>query len=154
MSCMVRTMSRSHIIRWSIGIGLVVSVSVWWSLSQAGTIGDGRVAIAPATPNPMTASTLTATDAAMRPMLPAAVPVENGLVLRSIPTVSKPISLGGTTLMPYIGAGFGGGYATEFDRSLNTPPSASSGSVNGGLKNLFGQQLVPNEVQLGIRFPF
>ncbi len=56
--------------------------------------------------------------------------------------------------MPYVGAGFGGGYATELDRSLNTAQSASSGSFNTGVKNLFGQQLIPNEVQLGIRFPF
>jgi hypothetical protein len=68
--------------------------------------------------------------------------------------MSTPISVGGTTLVPYIGAGFSGGYATEFDRSLNTPQSASAGSFNAGLKNLFGQQLMPNEVQLGIRFPF
>jgi hypothetical protein len=56
--------------------------------------------------------------------------------------------------MPYIGAGFSGGYATELDRSLNTVQSASSSPFNAGLKNLFGQQLLPNEVQLGIRFPF
>lgn len=56
--------------------------------------------------------------------------------------------------MPYIGAGFGGGYATELDRSLNTTQSASYGSLNTGLKNLFGPQLIPNEVQLGVRFPF
>ena len=79
---------------------------------------------------------------------------ENGFVLRNIPTVSKPISVGGTILVPYIGAGFGGGYATELDRSLNTAQSASSGSLNTGLKNLFGPQLIPNEVQLGVRFPF
>lgn len=151
---MLEAMSLSHFIRSSIGIGLVVSVSVWWSPSHADTIGEGRSAIGAATSNPMTASTLTATEAATTPMLSAAVPVENGLVLRTIPTVSKPISVGGTTLMPYIGAGFGGGYATEFDRSLNTLQSASSGSFNGGQKNLLGQQLIPNEVQLGIRFPF
>jgi hypothetical protein len=151
---MVKVMSLSHRIGSSIGIGLVMSVSVWWSPSHAGTIGEGPSAIGSATSNPMTSSTLTATEAATRPMLPAAVPVENGLVLRTIPTVSKPISVGGTTLMPYIGAGFGGGYATEFDRSLNTLQSASSGSFSGGQKNFLGQQLIPNEVQLGIRFPF
>jgi hypothetical protein len=102
----------------------------------------------------MTSSTLTGTEVAVKPMPSAAVPAENGLVLRTLPTVSKPISVGGTTLVPYIGAGFGGGYATELDRSLNTAQSASSGSLNTGLKNLFGPQLIPNEVQLGVRFPF
>jgi hypothetical protein len=66
------------------------------------------------------------------------------------------MSVGGTKLMPYIGAGFGGGYATEFDRSLHALPSfsSSSGSTNAGLRSLFGQHFIPNEVQLGIRFPF
>jgi len=149
-----KAMSLSHLVRSSIGLGLVMSVSVWWSPSHAGTMGDGRSAIGPTTSHMMTSSTLTAMEATARPTPPLAVPVENGLTLRTIPTVSKPISVGGTTLMPYIGAGFGGGYATEFDRSLNTPQSASSVSFNGGLKNVLGQQLIPNEVQLGIRFPF
>jgi hypothetical protein len=58
--------------------------------------------------------------------------------------------------MPYLGAGFGGGYTTEFDRSLHTLPGALSDphSTSTGLRNLLGPHLVPNEVQLGIRFPF
>lgn len=93
----------------------------------------------------------------MRPMPPAIVPEGNEFVLRNIPTVSKPISLGGRTLVPYIGAGFGGGYATEFDRALNPAAAASSSfsdSSNAGSRSLVGQNLIPNEVQLGIRFPF
>ncbi|MFY4729305.1 hypothetical protein [Nitrospira sp. BLG_2] len=140
---MVNSMHQAQVVIWSMGISLAVSMSVCWSLSHADTIKDGRAEIQP-----------TATEPLARPIPSAAVPVENGMVLRTLPTVSKPISVGGTTLVPYIGAGFGGGYATEFDRSLNTAQSASSGSVNAGLKSLFGQQLIPNEVQLGIRFPF
>jgi hypothetical protein len=105
----------------------------------------------------MTSSTLTGTEVAVKPMPSAAVPAENGFVLRNIPTVSKPISVGGQTLVPYIGAGFGGGHATELDRALNAAPSAlssSSGSSNVGSRSLLGQNLIPNEVQLGIRFPF
>jgi hypothetical protein len=125
-----------------------------WSFSHAGAITDGRSAIGPAASN--TISAPTASEATARPMGSVSVPIENGLVLRSMPTVSKPISVGGTTLVPYLGAGFGGGYATELDRSLHTAPAASalSNSANAGLRNLFGQQLIPNEVQLGIRFPF
>lgn len=154
VSCMVKGMSQAHVIRWSMGIGLAISVSLCWSLSDASTIMEGHSATEPATFKKMISSVPTATDAAVRPMPSAAVPVENGFVLRNIPTVSKPISIGGTTLVPYIGAGFGGGYVSEFDRSLNPAQPASSGSLNAGLKNLFGQQLIPNEVQLGIRFPF
>jgi hypothetical protein len=81
------------------------------------------------------------------------MPVENLVILRTLPTVSKQILLGGTTLLPFIGAGFGGGYVTELDRSLNSASSISSNTFNSGLKNI-SQGLLPNEVQLGVRFPF
>lgn len=86
----------------------------------------------------------------------ASLPVENVVVQRAVPSLSKQVSVGGTKLMPYIGAGFGGGYVTELDRSLHASPSFSSsfGSINGELRGLFGQHLIPNEVQLGIRVPF
>jgi hypothetical protein len=145
---------QTRIIRWSMGIGLAMSVGFCWSLSSGGTVRDGGSVSGSAMSHTMTSSTLTGTEVALKPMLSPALPVENGFVLRNIPTVSKPISVGGTTLVPYIGAGFGGGYATELDRSLHTTPSASSNSFGTGPKNLFGQQLIPNEVQLGVRFPF
>ncbi|MBX3332404.1 MAG: hypothetical protein KF722_18550, partial [Nitrospira sp.] len=145
-------MHQTQTIRWSMAISIAMTVSVCWSLSYAGTIGDGHSAIEPTTPNMMTSSTPIATEVLARPLPSAAVPIENGLVLRTLPSVSKPISMGGTTLVPYIGAGFGGGYATELDRSLDSASSFSSSLFNPGLKN-FGQSLVPNEVQLGIRFP-
>jgi hypothetical protein len=153
---MVKVMRQTRTIGWSMAITIAMSVSVCLSLSHADTITDGGSAIELATSNTMTSSTpiATAAEAIVKPMPSPAVPIENGLVLRTLPTVSKPISVGGTMLVPYIGAGFGGGYATELDRSLNTAQSASSGSFNAGPKNLFGQQLIPNEVQLGVRFPF
>ncbi len=79
--------------------------------------------------------------------------MENVVILRTLPTMSKEILVGGTTLLPYIGAGFGGGYLTELDRSLNSASSISSNTINPSLKNL-SQGLLPNEVQMGIRFPF
>lgn len=86
----------------------------------------------------------------------ASIPGDGKVLLRTLPNVSKQISVGGTTLVPYIGAGFRGGYATEFDRSLNnalSTPLSSSNPTDVGLKSLAGQ-MVPNEVQVGIRFPF
>lgn len=151
---MVKVMSQARTIRWSIGISLVMSVSLCWSLSPAGTIGDGRSAIGAPVSHTLTSSAPTVMDAGAGPTPPAAVPVEHGLILRSVPTVSTQISVKGTTLVPYIGAGFGGGYLTEFDRSLNPAQSPSIGSFNVGSKNLLGQQLIPNELQLGVRFPF
>lgn len=151
---MVKVVQQTRIVRWSIGISLAMSVGVCWSLSHADTIRDVRSPIGPTTSHTVTSLTPTGTEVEVKPMPSASVAVENGFMLRSIPTVSKPISMGRTTLVPYIGAGFGGGYATELDRSLNSPQSAFSGPLNTGLKNLFGQQLIPNEVQLGVRFPF
>lgn len=154
---MVNGMSRTCIIRWSLRISIVMSMSLCWSLSHAGTISGGGSASRPVTSNSMTASVSAATEAALRPMPSAIVPGENGLVLRTLPTLSKPISVGGRTLVPYLGAGFGGGYATEFDRALNPAASASSSSSDSshaGSKSLLGHNLIPNEVQLGIRFPF
>lgn len=84
------------------------------------------------------------------------MPGEGKIFLRTLPNVSKPILLGGTTLVPYLGAGFRGGYATEFDRSLNhalSTPLFSSGPSDVGVKSLAGQ-MIPNEVQVGVRFPF
>ena len=151
---MVKAMHQTRTIRWCLWIGIAIGLSLSWSLCHAGTTGDGRSAIEPATSDTMTSSALTATDTTVGPIASVAIPVENGMVLRTVPTVSKEISVRGATLVPYIGAGFGGGYLTEFDRSLNPVQSASSGSFNVGSKNPLGQQLIPNEVQLGIRFPF
>lgn len=143
-----------------LGVGIVMGLSLSWSLSHAGTIRDGRSEIGPATSNTistMISSVPAAMEAAAGSMPSASVALESAAVLRTVPTVSKPISVGGMTLRPYIGAGFGGGYATELDRSLNPAQSASSsfsGSSNAGPRSLLGQNLIPNEVQLGIRFPF
>jgi hypothetical protein len=72
-------------------------------------------------------------------------------VFRDIPSISGGYSVGGTTLKPYLGAGFGSGYASELDRSLNHSPSPQTDS---GVRSLFGQGLTPNEFQMGIRIPF
>lgn len=104
----------------------------------------------------MTAPAGIATETDKRWASSAPVPGNDTLLLRTLPTVSKPISMGGTTLVPYVGAGFSGGYATEVDRSLNaalSTPLSSSSAADVGLKSLTGQ-MIPNEVQVGIRFPF
>jgi hypothetical protein len=72
-------------------------------------------------------------------------------VFRDIPSISGRYSLGGQTLLPYLGAGFGSGYTTEMDRSLHSPPPTT---MDPGLRNQFGQSLTPNEFQMGIRIPF
>ncbi len=73
-------------------------------------------------------------------------------VYRDLPTITGRYSVGETTLLPYLGAGFGNGYASDLDRSLN---GVTSGLGDASLRNLFGpQNLAPNEVRMGIRIPF
>lgn len=72
-------------------------------------------------------------------------------LFRQTPTLSGRLQINEQTLIPYIGAGFGGGYVTERDRALG-PSSAFS------QQHLLGESLnkgmVPNEFQMGIRIPF
>ena len=70
---------------------------------------------------------------------------------RDIPSISGDYSGGGTKLMPYIGAGFGSGYASDLDRSIGGRPSPQTDS---GSRSHFGQGLTPSEFQIGIRIPF
>lgn len=149
---MVNVMFQTRTILWSLGMSIAMSVS--GSLSQADTLSrDGHSAIGPVISTARVSSDPSALGTAARQESSAAMPVENLVILRTLPTVSKQILLGGTTLLPYIGAGFGGGYVTELDRSLNSASSISSNTFNSGLKNI-SQGLLPNEVQLGVRFPF
>jgi len=70
---------------------------------------------------------------------------------RDVPSISGQYSIGETTVIPFLGAGFGGGYASDLDRSMNNEFSTQADS---GLRSRVGQGLVPNEFRLGIRIPF
>lgn len=70
---------------------------------------------------------------------------------RDLPSISGDYSVKGTRIMPYIGAGFGHGYSSDVDRSLN---SSSSSQTDPGLRSMFGQGLTPSEFQMGLRIPF
>lgn len=72
-------------------------------------------------------------------------------VFRDLPSISGEYSVKGRTIMPYIGAGFGHGYSSDVDRSLNSSPSSQT---DPGLRSLFGQGLTPSEFQMGLRIPF
>ncbi len=141
--------------RWYLGLGLTIGISLGVPLPHAGATDDRLPAIGSSDFDMMTPATIV-TETEKRWTPTASLPGDGKVLLRTLPNVSKQISVGGTTLVPYIGAGFRGGYATEFDRSLNTAlstPLSSSSSPDVGLKNLAGQ-MIPNEVQVGIRFPF
>ena len=70
---------------------------------------------------------------------------------RDVPSISGRYSLGGRTLLPYVGAGFSGGYGSEFNHSLGGAPPVLS---DFGLRSQLGQSVSPNEFQLGVRIPF
>lgn len=74
-------------------------------------------------------------------------------LFRQVPTITGRVSMGDTTLMPYLGAGFGGGFASDLNRAT-TRDSASSSQDDRSLRDLLGKNLVPNEVHVGIRIPF
>jgi hypothetical protein len=84
---------------------------------------------------------------------PASLPSysSSSSIFRDIPSISGRYSVGGRTVMPYIGAGFGGGYTSELNRSLTGPPPVQS---DIGLRSQFGQGFSPNEFQMGLRIPF
>jgi hypothetical protein len=72
-------------------------------------------------------------------------------LLREPPTISGEIHVGDRTVIPYLGAGFGGGYATERDRMLGQDPTLQQTNILG---NQNGGGYLPNEFQMGFRIPF
>lgn len=125
------------------------------TLSYADTAKDGRAANGPTVSAMLGPSTpVTAREADQTPLLSASV--GSAAALQTIPSVSTLVSVGGVILVPYIAAGFGGGYVTERDRAVHTVPSAASlsSSTTIGLRSLVGPHLIPSELHLGIRVPF
>jgi hypothetical protein len=146
-----------RLIRRSSRAGIIIVLSLWGTLSYAGTTKDGSAPIGPAHSGLAGPSALAkAGEVELRQMLSGLLVGESGMALRTTPALSTQISVSGLTLVPYVAAGFGGGYVTERDRALHTMPSIASvpNSTAIGLRNVFGPHLIPNEVHLGIRVPF
>lgn len=89
------------------------------------------------------------------PQLPSALShlstVDSQDVIRQTPTLSGRLQLREQTLIPYIGAGFGGGFITERDRALGPSSGFSQQNILG---ESLGKGVMPNEFQMGIRIPF
>lgn len=79
------------------------------------------------------------------------VPDRSQTLLREPPTIHGELRLGEQTVIPYVGAGFGGGYVTERDRMLGPDPALQNKNILG---DGTGKGYVPNEFQMGIRIPF
>jgi hypothetical protein len=102
-------------------------------------------------PNGQRASSTPKTIVPSHPPLALPSVPASSLDVRDIPSISGRYSIGGKTLLPYIGAGFSGGYSSEFNRSLGEISPTQS---DVGLRSQFGQHVSPNEFQLGVRIPF
>lgn len=72
-------------------------------------------------------------------------------LFHDVPALTGQYSVQNMTLMPYIGAGFGGGFVSDLDRTLGLNASPQGGSSAG---SLLRQNVTPSELQLGIRVPF
>jgi len=72
-------------------------------------------------------------------------------LIRQAPSISGRFQVHDQTFLPFVGAGFSAGYASERDRALGTDLSSqSSGLFGNGLSKGF----MPNEFQMGIKIPF
>jgi hypothetical protein len=67
------------------------------------------------------------------------------------PMVTGRYTLNGQTVMPYIGAGFGGGETTDPNRAVVRESVRQQDRL---ITEPIGKTLVPNEFQLGVRIPF
>ena len=72
-------------------------------------------------------------------------------IIRQTPTLSGRLQLSQQTLIPFVGAGFGGGFVTERDRAMG---SSSMFPQQNLLGESLGKGMMPNEFQMGIRIPF
>lgn len=154
---MVKHMRRRYTIRWPLGAGVAIILSLCGTLSSANTTKDGVAAIAPSVSAMVGPSApVTAREMDQTPLLSAPVGAGGAATVMTIPTISTQVSVSGLTMVPYVAAGFGGGYVTERDRVVHTVPATSSlpSSATIGLRSLISPHLIPNELHLGIRVPF
>ena len=71
------------------------------------------------------------------------------------PTLTGRYTMNGSTVIPYIGLGFGGGETTDVNRTAARQSMLQSSVQQDRLLNdVLGKSLVPNEFQVGIRIPF
>ena len=72
-------------------------------------------------------------------------------IIRQTPTLSGRLQLSQQTLIPFVGAGFGGGFVTERDKAMGSSSMFPQQSLLG---ESLGKGMMPNEFQMGIRIPF
>ncbi len=146
-TCMIGNMKQS-----SAGIVMVLVLAL--AASIQGIAAPDRVVADSAVfaePNNQPSSSTPKITAPSQPPLAVPSASASSADVRDIPSISGRYAIGGRTLLPYIGAGFSGGYGSEFNRSL---AGVSPTQSDFGLRSQFGQSVSPNEFQLGVRIPF
>ncbi|WP_447600842.1 hypothetical protein [Nitrospira sp. Nam80] len=81
---------------------------------------------------------------------PLSFPDQNRSVIRQAPALTGRFQLKDQTIIPFIGAGFGGGYTNDRDRALGSNGLFHNPAQSGDL----GKNMMPNEFNLGVRIPF
>lgn len=81
---------------------------------------------------------------------PASSLDQNRAVFRQAPALTGRLQFKDQTLIPFIGAGFGGGYTSDRDRALGSNGLFHNPAQSGEL----GKNMMPNEFNLGLRIPF
>jgi hypothetical protein len=75
----------------------------------------------------------------------------NQNITRQVPALTGRFQLNEQTFIPFIGAGFGGGYTTDRDRAIGSNWLQQNQTLSG---DTFGRNMMPNEVNMGFRIPF
>ena len=112
-----------------------------------GGMGEALAESSAASPAGSELWTKTSIDGPLAPALPD----QRADLFRQSPVLSGRLRVSEQTLIPYIGAGFGGGYVTERDRALIPQPTLPQQNLFG---ESMGKSMMPNEFQMGIRIPF
>lgn len=71
-------------------------------------------------------------------------------IFRQAPALTGRFEVNDQTFIPFIGAGFGGGYTNDRDRALGSNGLFHNPAQSGDL----GKNMMPNEFNLGLRIPF
>ncbi|MET0515492.1 MAG: hypothetical protein ABW047_09235 [Nitrospiraceae bacterium] len=75
----------------------------------------------------------------------------NQNIMRQAPALTGRFQLKDQTFIPFIGVGLGGGYTTDRDRALGSNWLQQNQTLSG---DMFGKNMMPNEVNMGFRIPF
>jgi hypothetical protein len=118
------------------------------------TRGDESLPVTPIPPVLTVPAPVTNSSSSLLPSTALSSGATNN-VFSQPPTLAGRYTMNGSTVIPYIGLGFGGGETTDVNRTAARQSMLQSSVLQDRLLNdVLGKSLVPNEFQVGIRIPF